>query len=91
MSFIDILGMAAATLTTGSFVPQVVRLWRTRNSEGISLVTFTVFGAGLVLWLTYGIILHAAHLARKLKTLRLAARECRRGLTKREIAQAQVG
>lgn len=59
MSFIDILGMAAATLTTGSFVPQVVRLWRTRNSEGISLVTFTVFGAGLVLWLTYGIILHA--------------------------------
>ena len=38
----------------------------------------------------YGIILHAAHLARKLKTLRLAARERRRGLTEREIAQAQV-
>ena len=38
----------------------------------------------------YGIVLHAAHLARKLKTLRLAARKRRRGLTEREIAQAQV-
>ena len=38
----------------------------------------------------YGIVLHTAHLARKLKTLRLAARKRRRGLTEREIAQAQV-
>ena len=38
----------------------------------------------------HGIILHAAHLARKLKTLRLAARKRRRGLTQGEIAQAQV-
>ena len=36
----------------------------------------------------YGIILHAAHLARELKALCLAARERRRGLTEREIAQA---
>ena len=38
----------------------------------------------------YGIVLHAAHLARKLKTLRLAARKRRRGLTEREITQSQV-
>ena len=57
MKLIDVLGMAAATLTTGCFVPQVVRLWRTRNAEGISLVTFAVFSAGVALWLGYGLIL----------------------------------
>ena len=38
----------------------------------------------------YGIVLHAAHLARELKALRLAARKRRRGLAEREITQAQV-
>ena len=38
----------------------------------------------------HGIILHATHLARKLKTLSLTARERRCGLTQGEIAQAQV-
>jgi MtN3 and saliva related transmembrane protein len=59
MKFIDLLGTAAATLTTGCFVPQVVRLWRTRNAEGISLVTFSAFSVGVTLWLGYGLILSA--------------------------------
>ena len=57
MKLVDFLGLAAATLTTGCFVPQVVRLWRTRNAEGISLVTFAAFSAGVALWLGYGLIL----------------------------------
>lgn len=59
MKLVDFLGLAAATLTTGCFVPQVVRLWRTRNAEGISLVTFAAFSAGVALWLGYGLILGA--------------------------------
>ncbi len=59
MKSIDLLGMAAAALTTGCFLPQVVRLWRTRNAEGISLVTFAAFSLGVALWLAYGLILHA--------------------------------
>lgn len=59
MTIVDILGSAAATLTTGCFVPQVVRLWRTRNAEGISLVTFSAFSVGVALWLAYGAILRA--------------------------------
>ena len=59
MTLVDFLGTAAATLTTGCFVPQVVRLWRTRNADGISLVTFAAFAVGVALWLAYGVILHA--------------------------------
>ena len=59
MNAIDIIGLVAAALTTGSFVPQVVRLWRTRDAEGISLVTFAVFSVGVVLWLIYGVMVHS--------------------------------
>jgi MtN3 and saliva related transmembrane protein len=59
MTSIDLLGLAAATLTTGAFVPQVVRLWRTRDASGISLITFAGFSVGIILWLTYGILLRA--------------------------------
>lgn len=59
MTTIDLLGLAAATLTTGSFIPQVVRLWRSKDASGISLVTFATFSVGIVLWLTYGVLLSA--------------------------------
>lgn len=59
MTAIDLLGLVAATLSTGSFVPQVVRLWRTRNAEGISLLTFAALAGGVSLWLAYGIMLGA--------------------------------
>ena len=53
MTALDLLGLVAATLSTGSFVPQVVRLWRTRNAEGISLLTFAALAGGVSLWLAY--------------------------------------
>ena len=59
MTTIDLIGICAATLTTGSFLPQVVRLWRTRNAEGISLLTFSIFSVGVVLWLAYGVQIHS--------------------------------
>ena len=59
METIDIIGYAAATLTTVSFVPQVVKTWKTKSTEDISLVMFILFIIGLILWLIYGIILNA--------------------------------
>ncbi|MDD5439394.1 MAG: SemiSWEET transporter [Candidatus Omnitrophica bacterium] len=52
-----IIGGAAATLTTLSFIPQVIRLYRTKDSRSISMTTFLVFGLGVSLWLAYGIII----------------------------------
>lgn len=53
----DILGYAAATLTTLSFVPQVWRTMRTRDVSGISLRMYSIFTAGIAVWLAYGIVL----------------------------------
>ena len=50
------LGLLAGTLTTVSFVPQVVRILLTRDTRAISLGMYTLFTTGVVLWLVYGII-----------------------------------
>ncbi len=56
MDLATLLGTAAGTLTTVSFVPQVVRIWRTRSADDISYGMFLMFTAGVVLWLAYGVV-----------------------------------
>ena len=53
---VEWLGVAAGTLTTLSFVPQVIRTWRTRSAEDVSLWMLLAFNGGIILWLTYGIL-----------------------------------
>lgn len=53
----NLLGMIAGTLTTAAFVPQVVKIWRTRSTHDISLGMFALFSSGLVLWLVYGVVI----------------------------------
>ena len=55
MSLLDITGYAAALCTTGAYIPQVLRVWRTRSTQDISLKMFLVLVTGLALWLIYGI------------------------------------
>lgn len=57
MNFVTFLGFVAATLTTVAFVPQVVRVWRSRSTRDISLPMFLVLALGIVLWLIYGAII----------------------------------
>lgn len=57
MTTTDLLGLVAGTLTTAAFVPQVVKIWHTRSTDDISLGMFSLFNAGLLLWLGYGILI----------------------------------
>ena len=51
------LGYLAATLTTGSFVPQALHTFRSDNLSGISLGMYGAFTLGVALWLLYGLAL----------------------------------
>jgi MtN3 and saliva related transmembrane protein len=51
----DIIGALAGTLTTVSFVPQVLKTWRSRSARDISFGMFSLFSLGVGLWLIYGI------------------------------------
>lgn len=56
---LDLLGLAAGGLTTLSFVPQVLKIWRTKSGHDISYGMFLLFSLGVLLWLVYGLILGA--------------------------------
>jgi MtN3 and saliva related transmembrane protein len=55
MALLDYTGYPAAICTTGAYIPQVARVWRTRSTKDISLRMFLVLVTGLALWLTYGV------------------------------------
>jgi len=55
----EILGYCAAMLTTISFLPQVITVWRTRSARDISLPMYCLFTLGTALWFAYGIAIHS--------------------------------
>ncbi|MBD2561919.1 SemiSWEET transporter [Nostoc sp. UIC 10607] len=59
MDFLTILGLAAATLTTIAFLPQMFQTWQTKSAKDVSFVMLITFMSGLFLWLIYGIYLQA--------------------------------
>ncbi len=58
MSFINILGLLAGTLTTIAFVPQVLKTWKSKSAKDLSLGMFLIFCTGVLLWLIYGILIY---------------------------------
>ena len=59
MQLSDMIGYAAAALTTASFVPQAVHTFKTKDVRGISLTMYSTFVVGISLWLVYGLLLNA--------------------------------
>ena len=57
MSVVTIIGLIAATLTTGSFVPQVLKTWRSKSSADLSLGMYGIFAVGVALWMVYGLLI----------------------------------
>ena len=55
MSWIAVLGYAAALCSTVSFVPQAFRILKTRDTSGISAPMYALTTVGFSLWLAYGI------------------------------------
>lgn len=60
MHWIDVLGMIAATLSTVSFLPQVIKVWQTRSTKDLSTITLIALNLGIFLWLIYGLLIGKA-------------------------------
>jgi len=58
MNWITWLGLVAATCTTTSFLPQAVKIIRTRHTKDLSLGMYLILTIGSFLWFIYGVILH---------------------------------
>ena len=56
MSVIEILGLAAGTITSITFLPQVIRIWKTKSVKDLSMAMVLLLVAGTICWLTYGLL-----------------------------------
>jgi MtN3 and saliva related transmembrane protein len=52
-----IVGTAAALLSTISFMPQAIKIIRTRDTESISVGMYSITVLGFILWTAYGAML----------------------------------
>jgi len=55
VAFVEVLGLAAGFLVSLGLVPQILRVWRLRDAQEISLPFNLLSLAGTALWLTYGL------------------------------------
>ena len=53
----EIVGLSAAFLTTSAFIPQVYKIYKEKNADGISLTMYIILFTGVILWFIYGILL----------------------------------
>ncbi|MCK5107717.1 MAG: SemiSWEET transporter [Nanoarchaeota archaeon] len=58
MEFTTLIGIIAATLTTSSFLPQVIKTLKTKHTKSLSLGMYSLFTVGVFLWTLYGIKLN---------------------------------
>lgn len=56
LSFSVTIGFIAATLTTVSFVPQLVKTVKTKETKHISLFMYIIFTIGVAMWVVYGVL-----------------------------------
>lgn len=59
MFWSELIGGLAAILTTGSFIPQAVKVIRSRDTGSISLWMYLLFTCGIACWLAYGLMIQA--------------------------------
>lgn len=51
----ELIGSGAALLTMFGFVPQIIKIRKTKSVEDVSLHMLLQFALGMLLWLLYGI------------------------------------
>ncbi len=52
---VELIGIIAGIATTGSFVPQAYKVFKTKKTNDLSATMYAFFIIGLCLWIIYGI------------------------------------
>ena len=57
MNYVTIIGLAAAACTTIAFLPQTIKVIKTKETKDLSLGMYILFTIGIAFWLTYGLLI----------------------------------
>ena len=55
----NLIATIAGICTTASFLPQVIKVCRTRHTQDLSLPMYVIFSCGVFLWMCYGILMRS--------------------------------
>lgn len=53
----DLIGFVAGILTSINIVPQLIKTYRSKTVEDISLSMFIIYDMGLLMWVIYGYLI----------------------------------
>ena len=56
MDYIKILGLVAGSITSITFLPQLIQIWKTKSAKDLSLGMLSMLITGVAMWLAYGIL-----------------------------------
>ena len=56
LSGVDVLGYVAGLITAFTFLPQVLKTWKTKSAKDVSLAMFVIALTNQILWLAFGIL-----------------------------------
>ncbi|MFH0832844.1 MAG: SemiSWEET transporter [Candidatus Aenigmatarchaeota archaeon] len=59
MDYVTILGLVTGALATISFLPQVIKVWKTKSTKDISLGMYLIFCTASFLWIVYGTLINS--------------------------------
>ena len=58
----EIIGYAGAVISSVSFMPQVIKIWKTKSAHDLSMITLFLLSTNAALWSVYGIMKEATPL-----------------------------
>ncbi len=54
-----LIGLTASVFSIAAFIPQVIKTWKTKKAEDLSMSMLVVFISGTFLWLVYGLLINS--------------------------------
>ena len=58
MDIKNIVGIAGSIFSSVSFLPQVIKLWKTKSAKDLSMMTLMFLVLNVSTWLTYGFLIN---------------------------------
>ncbi len=55
----EVIGIVAGALSCTTFLPQVIKTWKSKSTRDVSLTMFLIAAVSSALWLLYGILIHS--------------------------------
>ena len=57
MNNTTIIGLIACLLTTGAFLPKILKTIKTKETKDISLSMYVIYNIGVCVWFVYGFMI----------------------------------